>query len=152
MKLTFLLGLLFLLQATKGAAQPPKQLRTMETPLVVKGKWIKSSYDYDSKTGDYYFVDNGERVDFDKYFAKSKDYLKNTIWIDLTTITYAGKSYEKYALPRVLRLDDVLPVGKYKDLLVMAEPNDKSAAPDVIWIPHSASMGTASFQAYQLKK
>ncbi|HUC83368.1 MAG TPA: hypothetical protein VMR70_20825 [Flavisolibacter sp.] len=152
MKLSFLFALLFLLQAGNGIAQSAKQIRTVETPLVVKGKWIKSSYDYNTETGDYYFVEDGKRMSFDDYFAKSKDYLKNTIWVDMTTITYAGKKYEKYALPRVLGLDDVSPVGKYKDLLVMAEAGEKSAAPGVIWLPHSASMGTASFQAYQLKK
>lgn len=151
MKTIFLLSFLFLLQVTKADAQPPKQIRTVETPLVVKGKWVKSSYDYDTEAGEYYFVEDGKRVLFDDHFAKSKDYLNNTIWVDMKTITYSGKAYEKYALPRLLGLDDVTPIGKYKDLLVMAGKDEKKTTPDFIWIPHSASMGSASFQAYRLK-
>lgn len=70
----------------------------------------------------------------------------------MKTITYAGKSYEKYALPRILSLEDVAAIGKYKGLLVMAEEDSKERTPDIIWIPHCATMGAADFQAYQLKK
>jgi hypothetical protein len=143
---------LFLFVASTGFAQPASKMRTTKTTLVVGGKWVMSSYDYDSNTGEYYFVVKGKPVLFDDYFKKNKDYINNTIWVDMLTITYKGKEYSRYGLPRILGFDDVKPVGTYKGILVMAEPGTKAATPEVIYIPHSASMGSASFQPYQLKK
>lgn len=147
-RLTFVL--LLVSAAFSSFAQSAK-MRSTPTPLVINGKWVMSSYDYDSETGEYYFVVKGKPVLFDDYFKKSKDYISNTIYAELTTITYKGKKYQRYGLPRVLALEDVKPAGKYKGLLVMAETGTKAATPEVIYIPHSASMGSASFQPYQLK-
>lgn len=141
----------FLVAAVTGFAQSAVKMRTTSTPLVVNGKWMMSSYDYDSNTGEYYFVVKGKPVLFDDYFKKSKDYINNTIWVDMLTITYKGKEYSRYGLPRILNFDDVKAAGKYKGILVMAETGVKAATPEVIYIPHSASMGSASFQPYQLK-
>lgn len=64
MKIKGLLGLslLFLVQMTNGYAQATKEMRTTKTPLVINGKWVQSSYDYDPETGEYYFVNDGKRV------------------------------------------------------------------------------------------
>lgn len=146
-----LFTLLFLIAQTSFAQEPVK-MRTTKSALVVNGKWIMSSYDYDTGSGEYYFVVKGKPVVFDDYFKKSKDYISNSIYAQMITITYKGKKYERYGLPRILNFEDVKAVGKYNGMLVMAEPGIKAANPEVIYIPHTASMGTASFQPYQLKK
>jgi len=63
-------------------------------------------------------------------------------------VTFNGRRYVKYGLPRVLGATDVVSVGTYQGVAVFAEPSADRMRPEVIYIaPGSA----CEFQPYQVE-
>ena len=147
-RLVLLLFALFAGMATK--AQSP--LNSVPTALVVKGKWVKSNYFYDSGSGNYFFDDGKTKTEFDTYFKNSPDYMRGQPWARNETVAFGKKTYERYGLPRVLGYDDIKPAGKIGTVLVMVAADEKAKVPEQIWLPYEASMGVVSLQPFRLKK
>lgn len=71
-----------------------------------------------------------------------------TRWFDTDErVVLAGRSFEKYGQPRMLGRNEVKARTTYRGVLVFAEAGSKDPAPDVIYIPATAS---CIYQPYQI--
>lgn len=69
-------------------------------------------------------------------------------YVNSEPVTFNGRRYVKYGLPRVLGATDVVNVGTYQGVAVFAEPSADRMRPEVIYIaPGSA----CEFQPYQVE-
>ncbi|HSU16918.1 hypothetical protein [Longimicrobium sp.] len=71
-----------------------------------------------------------------------------TWFVNSEPVTFNGRRYVKYGLPRVLGASDVASVGSYRGVSVFAEPSADRMRPEVIYLPTSPR---CEFQAYQVE-
>lgn len=78
----------------------------------------------------------------------TEEYASRTPWyVANEPVTFNGKQYYKYGLPRVLGPRDVMHIGSYQGVAVFAEPDADLGHPVVLFLPvHSA----CEFQPYQI--
>jgi hypothetical protein len=103
---------------------------------VQNGQLSNVTATYNSSTGDTTGLPMAE-----PYASSAPWYVNNDV------VTFNGKQYVKYGLPRVLGTSDVSSVGTYEGVPVFAEPS--AVAPQqVIYVPVGSR---CEFQPYQLQ-
>jgi len=76
------------------------------------------------------------------------EYASRTTWyVANEPVTFNGKRYYKYGLPRVLGPRDVVHVGSYRGVAVFAEPDANPGHPEVVFLPVNPA---CEFQPYQI--
>jgi hypothetical protein len=79
----------------------------------------------------------------------TEGYAANATWyINNEPVTFNGRRYVKYGLPRVLGVTEVSNVGTYQGVPVFAETGGNQQRPDVLYIPVRTG---CEFQPYQVE-
>jgi hypothetical protein len=144
MKKTFILSLL--ITATVNCFS--QQYQKMTECVIENGVLKNIEIDYNPATGDRSIVVNGVRKDFYSVYPKTgAAYAEEQKWyINNETVTFNGKPYIKYGLPRILSTTEIEKAGSYKSVNVYVESGVTGLA-EVIYIPTRQG---CEFQPYQL--
>lgn len=79
----------------------------------------------------------------------TEGYAANATWyINNEPVTFNGRRYVKYGLPRVLGVTEVSSAGTYQGVPVFAETGANMQRPDVIYVPVRTG---CEFQPYQVE-
>ena len=86
------------------------------------GKLVDVAYNYNTETGDRTVTVKGSEVPFSSVYKTDSSYAKNQSWyINREKITFNGKTYAKYGLPRILGSNEVEKAGEYKKTTIFIE-------------------------------
>ncbi len=124
------------------------QTQTPITECVVENGELKAvNADYNSSTGEKTIMVNGVRKKLDDvYPLNGPGYAAGKAWfINNEKVSFKGKFYIKYGLPRVLGTGEVSKMGENDGITVFAEPGKD--LPEVIYLPVRRG---CEFQPYQL--
>jgi hypothetical protein len=126
---------------------PPLMAPTMSdlTYCVVQNGQLSSvTVQYNQSTGDSTY--NGQRVR-DAFPPAAAGYAGGATWfINGEPVTFNGRRYVKYGLPRVLGTSDVSSAGTVNNVSAFAEPGANAQRPEVIYVPTRPG---CEFQPYQ---
>lgn len=139
---------LFLLLLSLASYALSAQTQTPITECVVENGELKAvKVDYNSSTGEKTVVVNGVRKKLDDvYSLNGPGYAAGKNWfINNEKISFKGKSYIKYGLPRVLGVTEVIKTGETDGIAIFAEPGIET--PEVTYLPVRRG---CEFQPYQL--
>lgn len=102
---------------------------------------------YNRTTGDTTVTVNGQTRKFSEVYPDaSKDYAANASWyVNHEAVSFQGKSFDKYGLPRVLGVNEITKAGEYKGVNVYVEAGYDGPI-DIIYIP---VRGGCEFQPYE---
>jgi hypothetical protein len=141
---TTLLILTLLTFHLSSSAQNIRKIR--ECLINEKGVLTEANVDYNTTTGEKTLTYNGKVVAFET-LGESKAYAQLTPWFkNNEQITYKGKKFVKYGLPRVLGVTEIELSDKYKDVGVYIE-RGYAGKVEVIYIPVRPG---CEFQPYQV--
>jgi hypothetical protein len=143
MKIRLLVLLLFL----SAVALHAQNTRINEC-VVANGELTTVQLDYNTGTGEKTIMVNGSRKKFDDlYPLEGAGYAATRTWyLNNEKITYKGRPYAKYGLPRVLGVSEVKKTGTKDDVNIYADPAGDAIA-SVIYLPVRRG---CEFQPYQL--
>ena len=117
-------------------------MTTLRVCVIQDGALTEVEAQYDPATGDT--TVGGVR--FSERFPATTGYAANATWfINNEPITFNGRQYAKYGLPRVLGVTEVNRIGEYQGVSVFAETG-ATGSPDVIYLPVRPG---CEFQPYQ---
>ncbi|HEY0065837.1 MAG TPA: hypothetical protein VGB46_00695 [Flavisolibacter sp.] len=125
---------LFLLSLASYTLSAQTQNQIQEC-IVEKGELKVIKADYNPTTGEKTIMVNGVRKKLDEvYTLEGAGYAAAKAWfINNEKITFLGKPYQKYGLPRVLGISEVKRLGENDGVSVFAEPRE--GIPQVIYLP-----------------
>lgn len=139
---------LFLLLLSVACYTLSAQTQTPITECIVENGELKAvKVDYNPSTGEKTVVVSGVRKKLDDvYSLQGAGYAAGKAWfINNDKVSFKGKSYIKYGLPRVLGVTEVSKIGENDGISVFAEPGTE--IPEVIYLPVRRG---CEFQPYQL--
>jgi hypothetical protein len=139
---------LFLLLLSVVSYTLSAQTQTPINECIVENGELKAvRVDYNPSTGEKTVVVNGVRKKLDDvYPLNGTAYAAGKVWfINNERISFKGKSYIKYGLPRVLGVTEVIKIGENDGITIFAEPGKELA--EVIYLPVRRG---CEFQPYQL--
>jgi len=125
---------------------PPEVTMQQLAVCVVQGGQISNvEGQYNPATGDT--TVNGRRLG--EAYPAGAEYASSATWfIDSEPVTFGGRRYVKYGLPRVLGATEVANVGSYQGVAVFAEGTADRMRPEVIYLPVRPG---CEFQPYQVE-
>lgn len=105
---------------------------TVMTACVVRdGAFTQAAFEYHPATGDS--TVNGRL--FREVFPVTAEHARDAAWyVNHEPITFKGRRYVKYGLPRVLGSADVVPAGSYRGVAVFVETGENPDRPDIIYL------------------
>jgi hypothetical protein len=113
--------------------------------VVQNGQLTSVTVQYDPASNDTAY--NGQPVSV--AFPATTGYAGAETWfINTEPVTFNGRRYTKYGLPRILVTTDVTNVGTVNNVSVFAEPSANAQRPEVIYIPTRPG---CEFQPYQIE-
>jgi hypothetical protein len=144
MKYLFILALFL----TASVSSQSQNLRKMRECVVINGQLKEIEIDYNPGTGERSLLVNGVRKEFYSQYPKSgPDYAEGQTWfINSENIVLKTRKYQKYGLPRVLGVNEIVKTDVYKGVGVYTEAGLTGPA-DVIYIPVRQG---CEFQPYQV--
>jgi hypothetical protein len=111
--------------------------------VVQNGALSSVTAQYNPASGDTTY--NGQPIG--TAFPATEGYAGGATWyINSEPVTFNGRRYVKYGLPRVLGTTEVTSVGTNQGVSVFAEPSANAQRPDVIYVPVRPG---CEFQPYQ---
>ena len=122
---------------------PPPPVQDVNVCVVQNGQLTTVMGQYNPASGDT--TVNG--TPFATAYPTNDAYAANATWyINNEPITFNGRRYVKYGLPRVLSTTEVTSVGTNSGVGVFAESSANAQRPDVIYVPVRPG---CEFQPYQ---
>ncbi|HEX9937849.1 MAG TPA: hypothetical protein VGB15_12030 [Longimicrobium sp.] len=117
---------------------PPVETQSVTVCTVQNGQLSNVTATYNPATGDTTGLPTAEQ-----------NAASATWYINNEPITFNGRRYVKYGLPRVLGATDVNNVGNVQGVAAFAEPSANAEAPEVIYVPVGSR---CEFQPYQIER
>jgi hypothetical protein len=136
-----------LLTAYLVSGQGTGNFQPMQECIIRNDSLVLITVDYDPASGSKTVLAENGRVSFESAYPSDSRYAHSREWyVDNTRISFRGSTYEKFELPRVMSIGDVVHVGAFDDVGIYALPAN-SEKPPVIYVPVRTG---CEFQAYQL--
>lgn len=111
--------------------------------VVENGRMTMTPIEYDLATGDT--TVNGRP--FREAYPVTAEHAAGAQWyVNREPITFRGRRYVMYGLPRVLSPMDIVPVDTYRGVTVFAEPSGERTGFDVLYLSVTPD---CQFQPYQ---
>lgn len=118
------------------------RLQDVRYCVVQNGQLASVTVQYNAATGDTTYNGTGVGQAF-----PPTGYAGGETWfVNNEPVTFNGRRYVRYGLPRVLRADDVKNVGTVHGVSVFAEPRADARRPEVVYLPTRPG---CEFQPYQ---
>lgn len=116
--------------------------------IIDGGVLKKIEIDYNSVDGERTIMVNGVKKKFhDVYPPEGKEYAaKNKWYINNDPVSFKGKKFIKYGLPRILATDEIIRAGDIGNVGIYTEASVVVEEAEVIYIPVRAG---CEFQPYQ---
>jgi hypothetical protein len=112
--------------------------------VVQDGRLSSVTVQYDAASGDTTY--NGQPL---RQAFPATGYAAGQTWfVDNAPVTFNGRRYVKYGLPRILGTSDVNGAGTVQGVSVFTEPSADARRPEVIYLPTQPG---CEFQPYQVE-
>ena len=138
---------LCLLAAYQAGAQGTGNYQPMQECIIRNDSLVLITVDYDPASGSKTVIQDHMRVSFESAYPSDSRYAHSREWyVNNTRISFHGHTYEKYGLPQVRSIGDLVHAGAFDDVGIYTQPG-AADHPSVIYVPVRTG---CEFQAYQL--